>query len=112
MHASGACHRGSPPPLAGSRQRREIPFYIMVYTVYILRSNKNRYYVGCTGNLVERIKEHKLGKTKSTKFFESFEVIYTEIFQTKQEAYKRERQIKKYKGGEAFKKLLSHCRVI
>lgn len=33
-------------------------------------------------------------------------LIYCEKFVTKSDAYKRERQIKSYKGGSAFKKLI------
>jgi len=36
-------------------------------------------------------------------------VIYTETFPSKSEAYKREVQIKSYKSGEAFKKLINEC---
>ncbi len=51
---------------------------------------------------------HNLGKVKSTKFYKPWKVIYTETFNTKPEAYKREQQIKSYKSGEAFKKLIEN----
>lgn len=35
-----------------------------------------------------------------------WEIVYKESFQTKKEAWLRERQIKSYKGGVAFKKLI------
>ena len=35
-----------------------------------------------------------------------WKIVYTETFKTKSEAYKRELQIKSYKGGNAFKKLI------
>ena len=66
----------------------------------------NKYYTGHTENLKQRIKEHNSGKTKSIKYYIPFQLIYSEQYNSKQEAYKRERQIKKYKGGEAFKKLI------
>jgi len=67
----------------------------------------NKYYTGYTENLEKRIKEHNLGKTKSIKHYIPFQLVCFEQYNSKQEAYKRERQIKKYKGGEAFKKLIS-----
>ncbi len=37
-----------------------------------------------------------------------FELIYKEEVETKIEAIRREKEIKSYKGGEAFRKLVSH----
>ena len=74
-----------------------------MYTVYILKSEKtNGYYIGYTFNLVQRLKSHNTGKNKSTKPGMPWNIAYTEEFLEKPEAWKRERQIKKYKGGEAF----------
>ncbi len=79
---------------------------IMYYT-YILKSEKTgKYYTGSTENINERVKRHNSGKNKSTKIGIPWILIYQEEFNTEQEAYKREFQIKRYKGGEAFKKLI------
>ena len=40
------------------------------------------------------------------KLFRPWVIVYKESFETKTEARKRENQIKRYKGGQAFKKLL------
>jgi len=99
----------SPPPPAGSRQRREIlaPQQNFMYFVYILQSlSTGKYYIGYTSNLVNRLKQHQKGKTKSTKNRGPYKIVYKEKFLTKEKAYKRERQIKKFKGGEAFKRLI------
>ena len=78
-----------------------------MYQVYILCSLlKQRYYVGHTSNLVKRLAEHNAGRTKSTKSYLPWQVVYSENFNTKQQAYAREMQIKSYKGGRAFKALL------
>ncbi len=80
----------------------------MLYYVYILESLKNgRHYVGSTGNLLRRLTEHNEGKVKSTKPFTPWKIIYTEEYSSKTEALRRERKIKSYKGGIAFKKLIS-----
>jgi len=79
-----------------------------MYYVYILKSStNNRHYVGYTDNIAQRLMSHNNGKVKSTKAFRPWVLLYTEIFSSKQDAYKRERQIKSYKGGAAFKKLLN-----
>lgn len=78
-----------------------------MFTVYILQSTKTKkYYVGQAGNLDERIKKHNAGRNKSTKFGLPWILIHTETYLTRSEATKREIEIKDYKGGIKFKKLL------
>lgn len=78
-----------------------------MYKVYILRSLKtNKFYVGSTSDINRRLSEHNNGKNKSTKFGIPWALVYSETLPTKQESYKREMQIKSYKGGSAFKKLI------
>ena len=78
-----------------------------MFFVYILRSKKSeRYYTGHTSNIDKRLKEHNSGKVRSTKAYVPWEIIYSEKYESKSEAFQREMQIKKYKSGEAFKKLI------
>jgi len=79
-----------------------------MYYVYILESikYKNKYYTGSTSNIVKRINEHNAGRSRSTKPFKPWELVYHEEFPDRGEARKRENQIKRYKGGEAFRKLI------
>ena len=78
-----------------------------MHYVYILKSFKDgSYYIGCTSNLNKRLKVHNLGKTRSLKNKRPLEIIYKEDYTSATEAFARERQIKSYKGGIAFKKLL------
>ena len=94
---------------AGSRlfPRREKPDDKNMWYVYILQSEKTgRYYTGYAEDLEKRLKQHNKGKTKSLKAHLPVRVLYAEKAPSKQEAYYRERQIKSYKGGKAFKRLL------
>ncbi len=71
----------------------------MLFTVYILRTSSNTFYIGQTNNLEKRIKEHKAKTTKSAKYiryFNSFKLIYSESFATRSEAMKREWQLKQW----------------
>ena len=78
-----------------------------MYYVYILQSKKDKkHYIGCTSNLAKRILAHNSGKTQSLKHRRPLEVVYFEQYNDVTEAYKREREIKSYKGGILFKKLL------
>lgn len=79
----------------------------LMYFTYILKSaHHGRHYIGSCEGLEKRLKEHNQGKMKSTKAFKPWVLIYQECFETRGEARKRENQIKSYKGGEAFKKLI------
>jgi len=76
--------------------------------VYILQSLKdNNYYVGYTTNLQNRLNYHNAGKQRSTKSRIPFKLVYFEEFQLKRSALLREKEIKSYKGGNAFKKLIN-----
>ncbi len=78
-----------------------------MYTVYILKSEQTgKFYVGYTDNIDRRIKQHNSGKNKSTHNGLPWTIIHKEFFNTKKEAWLREHQIKSYKGGVAFKKLV------
>ena len=79
----------------------------MFYYVYILLSKKDgKHYIGSTSNVGKRLLHHNSGKQKSTKHRIPFELIYNEKYDDKKNALQREKQIKSYKGGEAFKKLI------
>jgi len=78
-----------------------------MWYVYVLLSEKtNRCYVGHTKDLKKRLEQHNNGKTRSLKAYLPMKIIYSEELKSKQEAYRREKQIKSYKGGEAFKRLI------
>lgn len=78
-----------------------------MFVVYILKSKLyNRYYTGHTNDLDIRLERHNKGYVKSTKSYKPWIIVYTEKYQSKSEAFKREMAIKSYHHGEAFKKLL------
>jgi putative endonuclease len=77
------------------------------YKVYILKSlNFNRYYIGHSADTEKRLVQHNSGKVRSTKAYKPWKIIYYEVRSSKKEAYAREMQIKSFKHGEAFKRLL------
>ena len=85
----------------------DLILFSTMFVIYILHSLRyNRYYIGHTKNIKSRLAEHNRGKVRSTKAFTPWKVVYTENFETKSEAIKREMQIKNYKSGNAFKKLI------
>ena len=79
----------------------------MVY-IYIIKSGVDgSYYVGITKDINRRLDNHNRGEVKSTKQKRPFTIIYKEEFEDYFFARKREKQIKSWKGGNAFKKLLA-----
>ena len=70
----------------------------MKYFVYIIENPKNRHYVGITTDLNRRLTEHNLGSTKSTRPFRPWKMIYTEEFDSRQTACKREWYLKHSAG--------------
>jgi len=78
-----------------------------MYYIYILKSKKTgKYYIGYTRDLKERLKYHNSGWTPSLRKHIPLEVVRIEEFRYYDEARKRELQVKSYKSGEAFKRLL------
>lgn len=66
----------------------------MNYT-YILRCADGSYYPGWTTDPERRLKEHNAGKgAKYTRSRLPVEIVHLEEFETKEEAMRRERQIK------------------
>ena len=81
-----------------------------MYYLYILKSQiKDWKYIGITDNPALRLKQHNAGITKSTKGFRPFKLVYTEEYQTKIEARKREIHLKKtFKAREeVFAKIMA-----
>ena len=75
---------------------------------YILYSSKlNKYYVGSTPDKDRRLTDHNRGKEKFTKTGIPWMLIYTEIFETLQEARRRELNIKKQKSRKYIEQLIS-----
>jgi len=71
----------------------------MNYFVYFLRSLvEHRYYIGFTTDLKSRLENHNNGKTKSTRYYRPWKIIYSEKFINKKNAYKREWHLKHPKG--------------
>jgi putative endonuclease len=81
--------------------------------MYIIQSVKNGgYYIGSCGNIEKRLCDHNSNQTRSTKHKGPFELVCKESFDTKTAAIKREKQVKRYKGGRFFKKLVNNVPVV
>lgn len=80
----------------------------MNYT-YILKCSDGTYYTGWTNNLEKRIDDHNSGKgAKYTKGRRPVVLAYCETFDTRQEAMRREYEIKKLPKKDKLK-LMNGC---
>jgi putative endonuclease len=79
----------------------------MEYYVYILYSqSKDRYYTGYSHNPDERLIEHNLGATTSTRPGRPWILVYTEKSEDKSSAIKREAEIKRMKSRKYIENLI------
>ena len=70
-----------------------------MYFMYVLYSRTfRRFYKGYCSDPEKRLKEHNSGGTKSTKPFRPWELIYSEVFNSLNEALKREKYFKTAAG--------------
>jgi len=79
-----------------------------VFSVYILKSSiTNKYYIGQTSDIEKRLLYHNSGYSKSTKSGMPWKLVYSENFNTRQQALKRETELKKYKSRIMLDKIIS-----
>ena len=81
----------------------------MKYIVYIIYSaSLNKFYVGYTGDEMNvRLKKHNANHKGFTGRNTDWMIKYTEEFETKYDAMKREKEIKRWKSRLKIQKLFS-----
>jgi len=80
-----------------------------MFYVYILYSKElDRYYIGQTENLDERIFRHTNSGSKSTKAANDWVLKHQEKFNTRSEAVRRETEKENYSRPSQKKRLHSH----
>jgi len=81
----------------------------MPYFTYILRSTiADRYYIGSTSNLENRLIHHNSGHSRSTKAYIPWEIVYIEEYKTSSEAIKREYALKRIRNRETLLKIIKN----
>ena len=79
-----------------------------MFYIYIIYSEKvNKYYVGQTENIEERMISHNSSISKYTSISDDWNLVYTESFDTRNEAIQRENEIKKKKSRKYIEWLIS-----
>jgi len=79
----------------------------MFFYTYVLESKiKKKLYIGYTGDLIKRVKEHNLGLNQSTKPYKPWKLIYYEASLDQEDAKRREKYLKTSQGGRLLKRRL------
>ncbi len=79
----------------------------MPYFVYILHSlTKDKFYIGYTANLSERIIRHNQKSKGFTGSTNDWKLVYKEEFTSQSEALLREKQIKNWKSKSKIQELV------
>jgi putative endonuclease len=72
--------------------------------MYVLRNSKGGVYLGSTSNLKNRLIQHLTGQVRSTKRDKSWKLCYFEAYAAKNDALKREIQLKRFAKSFAMLK--------
>jgi len=79
----------------------------MHYLYILFSKSKNKYYIGSTSDLEERIKKHNTNHKGFTGGIGDWKIMYSEKFENYNLALKREKQIKKWKSRVMIEKLIN-----
>jgi putative endonuclease len=84
------------PAQAGTHKHRLS--FGMPYFVYILASRRHgTLYIGITNNLSARLEQHRNGfGSKFVKKYSVYRLVYTESYESAEDAIRREKQLKKW----------------
>ena len=79
----------------------------MFYFYILFSESVNKYYVGSTSNLNERLKKHNTNHKGFTGGVKDWTIVYSEPYPSKSKALARERSIKKLKSRSKIIKLIN-----
>ncbi len=74
--------------------------------VYILNTKANKYYIGSTNDLQKRLRQHREGKTASTKKLGAKSFAFVQEYPTLETARWVETKLKKLKRRDYIEKIL------
>ncbi|MBI2438090.1 MAG: GIY-YIG nuclease family protein [Lentisphaerae bacterium] len=80
------------------------------YFVYILQSlSSGQYYIGSTDHLVRRFRQHQTGISLATRGRGPWWLPYYEIYHTRAEAVRRERELKGKKNANSIHRIIQQA---
>jgi len=103
---------GRSPPVGGrATSWRTFKRLIMYYVYAIYNDLRDKIYIGQTADLEKRLQRHnKVLKSKASSFTSknsgTWRLIYQECYNTREEATKREKELKSFQGRQFVKKFI------
>lgn len=82
--------------------------YLSRKSTVVLSLKDNKFYIGYTANIDQRINQHINGEVSSTKERRPLKLIYYETYFNKFDALKRERYFKTTKGKAVLRNMLKN----
>ncbi len=83
----------------------------MPFSVYILQSDvDDSLYIGQTSNLEERLLRHNQGRSIYTKSKKPWKVLYSESFDTRAPAVRREAELNSFRRRDLLLKMITTSR--
>ncbi len=80
----------------------------MYYTYILYSQNHDKIYIGYTSDLNKRLTRHNSTNNKGyTKKYQPWEILFSEEFQDRTEAVKKEKYWKSHAGRDKIKRLIS-----
>ena len=78
-----------------------------MFQAYVIRSLSTRkYYIGSAADLQQRLEYHNTNKTKWTRGKGPWELVWSEAYETRSGAVRKEREIKAWKSRSYMEKML------
>jgi len=78
-----------------------------MYHLYIIKNSRHKTYTGIASDVERRLRDHNLGRVKSTKYGIPWYIVYTETYANLSEAKQREWFLKcTPQGGKLKRKIL------
>ena len=72
----------------------------MFYTYILYSPTIKKFYNGVTSTIGQRIHYHNTGRSPFTRNKGPWDLVYSETYQTKQQALRRERELKSWKSSK------------
>jgi putative endonuclease len=79
----------------------------MFYLYIIYSFSIDKYYIGISGDILHRLKQHNAVHKGFTAKANDWKIMYSETFENKQLAAEREKEIKRWKSRVKIEKLIS-----
>ena len=92
---------------SGAHLKQQTLLFFMPFFVYILySSNCNRYYIGYSSDVEERLRRHNAGRVTATRTCAPYELKASKEFATELEARREELRLKRMKSRLYLEKLI------